>query len=507
MTIGLGPSRAALPGPLHSTAVGFGCILLFSLPFAAVGVFAAVQAGLKLAQGDWRTAGFLSVFAVVFGGVGIGLPAAAVAGRKEAERRERAAAAHPEEPWLWRQDWASGQVEDSGRKGQYGLWVFAALWNLIAFPSALLALREAYQRGNRLALIAMIFPVVGVGLLVAAVRATLRQRKFGRSRFELMTRPGVLGHGLAGTVRIASGLLPTDGVVATLSCVNLRTTGSGDDRSTSETIRWQDQHNVSGQRGSGGPGQGVVTTIPVGFRLPPDAAPSDDTNASDRIVWRLQVAAAVPGVDYAATFEVPVFRTAASAEPVAPEEEKLLGPIPESLPYRQPPDSPIRVSVGPRGTQIRFPAARNPGAALGLTGFAALWTAIIWLIVYLKAPLVFLVGFGLVELGLLYGMLRMWLRVVEVTAGRDGVMIASGFGAAGDPVRIDSRDIEAIEVKIGLQAGTTVYYDLAVLQRRGRRTNAGSGIRDKREAEWLAGLIRNAIGQLTAEPQRALRER
>jgi hypothetical protein len=63
-----------------------------------------------------------------------------------------------------------------------------------------------------------------------------------------------------------------------------------------------------------------------------------------------------------------------------------------------------------------------------------------------------------------------------------------------------------VEVKIGLQSGSTVYYDLAVLQKSGRRVNAGSGIRDKREAEWLAGLIKNAVGQFTAEAQRAQRD-
>jgi hypothetical protein len=476
------------------TTLAFGCLLLFSLPFAATGLFAGVQTVLKLAAGDWRTAAFMSVFALVFGGAGFGLAAAALYGRREVARRELAAARYPDQPWLWRQDWASGRIEDAGHKGQYGLWIFAAFWNLISFPSAILALREVYQKGNRLALIALLFPVVGLGLIAAAVRATMRQRKFRLSSLELATRPGVVGHGIAGTVRIGSELVPADGFAATLTCVNLCTTGSGDDRSTSEYIRWQDEQRVLGQRGAGGAGQGLVTVIPVRFRLPSDVLPTDDTNSNDRIVWRLQIAAAVPGVDYSATFEVPVFRTAASAEPLGPDEEKLLGPAPESLPYRQPATSPIRVSTGPRGTQIAFPAGRNPGAALGLTAFAALWAAIIWLIVYVKAPVLFLVAFGLVELALLYGVLRMWLRVVEVTAGRDGISIATGFGTVGDPIRIDPRDITAIEVRIGLQAGTKVYYDLAVLQRNGRRANAGSGIGDKREAEWLAGLIRQAVG-------------
>ena len=494
MTTDIVSGRIGVRGPGRSTAVAFGCLLLFSLPFAATGLFAGVQTVLKLAAGDWRTAAFMSLFALVFGGAGIGLAAAALFGRREARRRDLAAAQYPNEPWLWRQDWASGRIEDAGRKGQYGLWIFAAFWNLIAIPSAILALREVYQKGNHLALIALIFPVAGAGLIIAAVRATMRQRKFGVSSLDLATRPGVVGHGIAGTIRIPAELLPADGFAATLTCVNLRTTGSGDDRSTTESIRWQEEQRVSGQRSAGGPATDLVTTIPVRFRLPQDVLPTDDSNAEDRIVWRLAIAAAVPGVDYSSTFEVPVFRTSASAEPLAPGEEKLLGPVPESLPYRQPAGSPIRVSTGPRGTQIVFPAARNPGAALGLTGFGALWAAFIWLIVYLKAPILFLVAFGLVELALLYGMLRMWLRVVEVTAGRDGVTIATGFGGVGDPVRIDPRDITAIEVKIGLQAGSTVYYDLAVVQRNGRRANAGSGIRDKREAEWLAGLIRQAIG-------------
>jgi len=289
-------------------------------------------------------------------------------------------------------------------------------------------------------------------------------------------------------------IVHTEGFAATLTCVNLRTTGSGDDRSTSEYIRWQEEQRVQGQRGAGDRGQGVVTVVPIRFRIPADVLPTDDANSDDRIVWRVQVAAAVPGVDYSASFEVPVFRTAASAEPLRPEEEKLLGPVPETLPYRQPATSPIRVSTGPRGTEIVFPAARNPGAALGLTGFAALWAAILWLILFVKAPVLFLVAFGLVELVLLYGVLRMWLRVVELTAGRDGISIASGFGTVGDPTRIEPRDIKAIEVRMGLQAGTTVYYDLAVLQQNGRRVTAASSIRDKREAEWLAGLIRQALG-------------
>jgi hypothetical protein len=64
--------------------MGFGCLVLFALPFAAVGLVSGVMVVSKLAVGDWRTAAFLGLFAVLFGGAGMGLIAVAWAGRREA---------------------------------------------------------------------------------------------------------------------------------------------------------------------------------------------------------------------------------------------------------------------------------------------------------------------------------------------------------------------------------------------------------------------------------------
>ena len=63
--------------------------------------------------------------------------------------------------------------------------------------------------------------------------------------------------------------------------------------------------------------QGMKTAIPIAFKLPITVEPSDSTDANNRVVWRLQVAASVPGVDYAASFEVPVFRSDASVSSAA----------------------------------------------------------------------------------------------------------------------------------------------------------------------------------------------
>lgn len=106
-------------------SAGLGCLVLFLLPFAAVGAFATVQAVLSAALGDWGQAGFFSIFALTFGGVGFGGMVAALKGRKKLAELEGLKARHPSAPWLWRADWAAGRIEDAGRRNMWSAWIFA----------------------------------------------------------------------------------------------------------------------------------------------------------------------------------------------------------------------------------------------------------------------------------------------------------------------------------------------------------------------------------------------
>jgi hypothetical protein len=128
-----------------------------------------------------------------------------------------------------------------------------------------------------------------------------------------------------------------------------------------------------------------------------------------------------------------VFRTAASDSPADPDLECLLGPEPSVAGWSQPADAPIRVTRRGSATEILFPAGRNRGAALGLTLFAALWGAVLIALVVLDAPIGFPIVFSIVEVLLVYGVLRLWFRVVLVTADRDRLSVAVGFGAPGEP--------------------------------------------------------------------------
>lgn len=460
--------------------------MLFALPFCGVGLGTLVAAALSAGRGEWGQAGLLGVFTLTFGGVGMGLLLGAVHAARMARERERRRRAHPDEPWLWRAEWATGRIESSVRKRMATAWVFAGFWNLVTTP-VLGAVPKELESGNTAVLLVALFPIVGAGLLVWALRETLRYRKFGISVLELAHLPGVVGRGLGGLLRTNVALAPREGVTVTLTCVRRVVRRSGKNSSTSETILWQGEERLP-EVTPDPDGRGSM--IRVLFRLPKDVEPSDDSKPENRVIWRLTATAEIPGVDYFAAFEVPVFRT--------PESEALRdlpvsgkGKTPD--PSHQPVDSRISVTTNRRGTEIYFPPARNPGAALGLSMFTIIWFGAIWLTIAFDAPLIFPIVFGVFGVLLVYGTLVLWLGVTRVTIASDRVTVARGLLAPGRPKRLRANAVADVRLKIGMQSGNKAYYDIILVGTDGTKVKAGGTIRHKREAEWLAATMRDAL--------------
>lgn len=269
-------------------------------------------------------------------------------------------------------------------------------------------------------------------------------------------------------------------------CVNRITSGSGEDRSTRERILWQEDRKVDDFRQDL---SGRGTVIPVAFRLPQDVRESDDRHHDNQIIWRLEVNADVPGVDYHARFDVPVFRTAESGKPLTPQQEAALAAT-AAEPYRPPPDSPIRVLPMPRGVEIVFPPARNPVPALGLTVFTGVWSLVVWFLARSNAPRLFPVLFGLFDLFLLLAVLWAWLGHSRVAVEESVVVITRGLAFLTKTTPLPTARIAQVLVKTGMQAGNTVYYDIVLRTVDGSEHKVGSSVRDKREAEWLADVMR-----------------
>jgi hypothetical protein len=467
--------------------------MLFGVPFAAGGIMALIG-GVRLAlSGKLVEAALPGIMGLVFTTVGVGIIVAGYLGRKAAAARNARMVAAPDAPWLWREDWASHRVEDGNRSASNGLWAFALLWNLIALPAAVAVIRQGVDADHRALWFVLLFPLIGLGLLAAAVHASMRSHRFGHSTLELVAVPVPVGREIAGRIRVPHAFVPQHGITVTLTCSRVVVTRSGKDSSTTTTPLWQDQQTIPGVIADGG---GI--SIPFAIGIPADALPCDDSDPRDKIIWQLGAAAVLSGVDYDARFDVPVFHTAESdapapAEMVAREQASLAE-------YRVPADAPFRWTESPALAQAEFPMGRNAGVALGLTAFTLVWTAVVVFLFLAAAPLLFRLVFGFFDAILLVFVTWSWLGHSRLRADSSGLWVESGLGPWTSTTRYSAADLKTITPKVGMTAGNRVYYDLTVSCSDGRERVVSCGFRDLRSAEWVADRL------LAATPRPAERE-
>jgi len=129
-----------------------------------------------------------------------------------------------------------------------------------------------------------------------------------------------------------------------------------------------------------------------------------------------------------------------------------------------------------------------------MTLFLVIWGAALGLQLYLKAPLVFPIVTGVFGILIAIFALDLWLKVSRVTVDSGTVTIATGYLEPGRERRLIAAEVADVVTAIGMQAGNTVYYDVVIRRKDGKKTTAGRSVRDKREAEWLAATIKKALG-------------
>ncbi len=476
-----------------SATIGVLLICLFALPFAGFGLFAFSQA-IKLigappgSQSFW----YPLMFGVTFSGVGFGLLFLVFAGRKRYARQQQLQAEHPTEPWLWRPDWASGRVKSRTEVGMIGSWVLATFWNLISWTITVFGLSAALKQKGPGAYFLLIFPAVGVLLLIYAIRRTIAFFEFGKTYFEMASVPGVIGRELKGSIQARFPHSPDHGVTLRLSSVHKYETGSGNSQTTHENILWRDETEVNPGLLCPGPNG---TTIPVAFKIPCDAQPTEKLSVRDEFLWLLEATANVPGVDYHDVFEIPVFRTAQSPTEAEAASEETMFATPSSGATR-----PLQLTIQVRpvadGTEFYFPPARNKSFAMSTTIFAAIFGTIAYFLTHTKAPIIFPLAFGGFALLLLYITMQMWLGTTRVVIG-SSLTLQSGLLGGSKVRQIALADIATITDKITAQQGGgtgTPYYDIEMTLRDGKRLTLGRTLPDKHEVEWLVSEMRRLAG-------------
>lgn len=438
-------------------------LFLFATPFAGFGLVALIKGATYLMAGDVRNGIPLSIFGLIFSAVGFGLMAGAVIGRKKLKQKAELQARYPGKPWMTRADWAEGKVKSSAMAQSYVYLImglaFAGIGGLVSF----FALPEEWQKRNCAALLVLIFPLVGIAILVAFINAWRSHRRFGNCVFELAQIPVPIGGVLEGLITTGHPLALEHELHLTCSCIRRVVTGSGKDRSTQEYILWQSEKIYSEQANlaAAGPGQ---MGIPVHFKLPSDQ-PECYSQGSESVLWRLEAKSKLHGPRFRVLFDLPVFRVAgaASAEAEDPDPTAALQAPMEEI--RRDENSKINISDGPEGRDFHFPAARNVGAALSVTFIFVVWSGIFYVLVRSKAPLIFPIFWGITDVFLAVGCFNAWFKSSRVTINSTGVRAVTRYLVFTRTRQFNAGEVARFATKTGMRSGSQIYTDIRLISR------------------------------------------
>jgi hypothetical protein len=466
---------------------------------------------------------------VTVGGILFWFPMQRALARQRAQ--EKLESDHPGQPWKWRPDWNTGRIEAAGGKAAAAMWFFAIFWNAISWGSVFAAWRQI-AAGEKAVWLVFLFPFVGLFLVWAALYQTIKARKFGRPVFLPTSVPGVVGGYLGGVIHIPAALRPENALSLSLQALRTTVHGTGKNRSVQTAMLWENEVRLAPESFAAGR---TGSDVPVLFHIPAGQPDSDLKTSDPRTYWRLRARAAVPGVDFAADFEVPVFATGETVAPPAPDQPLLPEYRQETLTPQALAEAGIAISPAGRGghpvwhftTRHLLGTKLTIGVlALGFSaGVIALVLAGLWL------PALFVGFFDLIFLLLAHSL---WSGETEIEIGPNDVVIRTKKAGGWKEQRVPRDQIALIRQDNSMKSGEKQYYKLVLVgtagadavhtadgepfalrkaryQLRVAQKKAGTGAADEtRTAELLASVRSQPRFQITAAthvPGPALAER
>jgi hypothetical protein len=487
---------------------------LFGLPFLGMGLFAAysfLNAPNQPLPTRIGASIFSSVFAIIGGGIIYGSFYGYFLQKKQADVQ----AAHPDAPWLWKDDWAAGRAEGKNKTSIRGWWIGAVLANMLLLPVFAGTIGPAVRTQDPAYIFPAAFGLVGLLLLFGAIRATLRLKRFGKTYFEMSSTPFSPGGRVAGSIHMQLNADVAHGIDLKLTCFRRVESGAGQNRSWQQLPLWEASKNVASGSLLRGP---LDTVVPVEFYLPADAFQTDHENSGDQVFWQLKASADVPGVDYCDEFEVPVFRTAASSQASAMRREDYPGDARAaniSSPAFTPPElsdevpepahHKVVVNDSAEGLEFRFHAGRNFGRSLLVLVLTIAVSALFYKLLQTHPrPPAFAFGVvGLLDFFMILATFHTVLTGTRIIVGNGTISWRHSVLGIGGSHQVQISDVDTILPMTSLQqassSGSTLY-SIQLKSRSGKDFTLVDDIESREEARWIVAKISNRAG-LRANPQ------
>jgi hypothetical protein len=441
----------------------------------------------------WGLLGFKSIFLFVFGGVGLGLLIAAWRTPKE---KDSTLPEYQGAPWLLNDDWQTATIKSTSKSSMWGAWIFAVIWNLISAPLPFVLYEEVLEKENYIAIVGLLFPIVGIGLLFWAVRRTLEWTTFGRAPVTLDPFPGSIGGHVGGTIDLKIPFNASNEFAVTLTNVHSYTSGSGKNKSQREKAVWQKNLIAHAETGSNG------TRLTFRFDVPENCRASDTEKDDSYHMWRLNLSATLPGTDLDRDYELPVYATAERSRflsNIAVDRAENLQRAADERSVREV----VNLESTNSGKRMFFPMGRHFGSAIGGFLFGAIFTGAGWFLIFSEGQTIFGSVFGgiggLIALGCFYMMFNS-LEVLQVDREILTVRRLLGIPVSRKRMHRDAFESFRKDSSFKTQSGNkhVIYYTVEAVDRHGNKLVVGEGFRGESEADAAIRLISVEFGLMHA---------
>ncbi|WP_395743349.1 DUF3592 domain-containing protein [Prosthecobacter sp.] len=441
----------------------------------------------------WGVLLLMSIFPTLFPLAGALVAIGGGLQSRKAAKNAGLEARHPGEPWRWRTEW----VGDAIRPSPDGLPFILAVagWILLVqLPLALAVVLGGEMAKSPLAACALLPSLLALIPLYFAWKRIRSRRALGQPELRLKKLPLSPGQPLAGELKFARALAPSEVLRARILCERHITRNSGDSHATVEETIWEHTETLSSamaRRDVDGTTLPLSIAIPAG--LPSSAVDQEsiDNSPGERHVWTLKVSSEQMPGSKPVEFPLPVFATGNTVVDEEHAAQQEAGPpllTSDDLSARLQARG-LQVEFGPGGIPlvIDCPAARFRGAGIFLLVFAAIWSGGFAFLCHQGAPLLFRLFWGITSPLIFAGGVWTLLhsRRVEILAG--GLHIANRLGpffSWGES--LEPRHITGFSHDTNMQSGNKFYYRVRAETIFNKKRTLVDGITESVTAETLA---------------------
>jgi len=207
--------------------------------------------------------------------------------------------------WQNKKAWKTNRIRSGALTGVIVMWFFFAVLITIGF----LVSKDysvKFTGFNKEFIIAAVVLLVIFLFVLQTFRVTLRYRRFGRVTYVMDPYPGSIGGDVGGYIELKrlsfSDVKPRENPFKiTLECVYTYMSGSGKNRSRSESIKWAEEGKPEIQRSATG------LMLLFKFSVPGHLPEASVKQAGDYYFWRLKIVGDLSGFDLKRNYNVPVF--------------------------------------------------------------------------------------------------------------------------------------------------------------------------------------------------------